>query len=66
MLTKFYEKRMEIDRVINEKLTFILDHPPPLYKLYFRFIWLTSCSDGIETLHIGYILEKDSLDISDI
>ena len=52
VLTKFYENRLGIDIVINEKLTFILDNPPPLYRLCFRLIWLTSCSVGIDKLHI--------------
>ena len=47
-----------------EKLTFILGHPPQLDRLYFRFLWLTSCSGSIETLHTGYILKKDSIGIT--
>ena len=68
----FHENRLGIDRVINEKLTFILDHPPPLDRVYFMFLWLTSCSGSIESLHIQdtfqrrivlELLKESSLDI---
>ena len=49
VLTKFHENRLGLT-VINEKLTFILDDPPPLDRLYFMFLWLTLWSGSIKSL----------------
>ena len=34
MVTQFRDNHTRIDRVDTEKLTFILDHPPPLDRLF--------------------------------